>query len=185
MEEPMKNKKLQLGMLAAVLVFGLMFISCTDTGGGSPRQPRVEPDKTINITGITGKRGAEAFIVLFSDFNDSDPTAIGFGDVSGNSVAIPLINDNYTPWNGSGSFYLLLEFDSDYDDDGGYFYLYTEGKTLRSLGISSTFTLDGQAAKIPKYKISSETSTIALSQFTAVQEVSPAHYQFAEIELAP
>jgi hypothetical protein len=165
MEEPMKNKKLQLGMLAAVLVFGLMFVGCSDTGGGGSG-PKPPADKSIIITGITGKTGG-VDIYIVSNFAITDfIVAIGTGTISGNSVTLPLMESPSTPWNGSGSYNLWLFFDN---DPAGVSYVYTGGKTLTSLDIPATFTLAGQAAKIPKYNISSKTSSIALNQFVGIE----------------
>jgi hypothetical protein len=129
----------------------------------------ISGQKTIIITGLSGKTGTAGLEV----YNETAYAAIGQGTVSGGSLTIALYEymRNYEgkyagdPWTGSGSYYLQLWFEA---DNTGW--VYTNGKTWDELGITFPFTEqdreDGSLlAKIPKYNISSTTSTIPFSQF--------------------
>jgi hypothetical protein len=169
----MISKKLQFGLPAIVLVFALTLVGCDDKpkGGKSPNTPsNPSTEKSIRITGISGKSGY-AQIQLFSNFNN-DPIAAGRATVSGSSVTIPLIKGPAfnSPWTGSGSYYIWFLFENDYDNND-LSWVYTNGQTLPSLGITGTFQLHGVQAKLPKYSVSSETSSIALTQFVELIDV--------------
>jgi len=155
----MVNKRFWLGMLAMALVFGMTVVGCdkgdTDKGGGTTG------GKSITITGITGKTGVVSIMVL-SNFSYDGPVAGGMGSISGNSVTFSLVKDEaFNPWTGSGSYYLYLTFEK---DDIAFFY--TNGQTFAQLGITS----DADMAKLPKYNISSATSTIAFNKFAKDEE---------------
>jgi hypothetical protein len=159
----MPKKRFSLGMLVLVLVFGLTLVGCgggddTTSGGGN----------TITITGITGRTGEEAELELHSG---NDWVAEGFGRVSNNSVIFSLVQyDNPDTgsgpylFTGSGSYFLQLNFWTDWSDDS---FVYTNGQTWAALGITSAV---GITAKVPKYTISSARSSIAFSQFTRVPD---------------
>jgi hypothetical protein len=154
----MKNQRLWLGILVIALVFGMTVVGCDDgsTGGG-------DENKKITVTGITGKTGP-AMISVSSSFEDDGMVAMGMGTISGSSVTFALMKDEDVPWAGSGSYYLMLGFASDADEDDEVMYIYTDGKTLVELGISS----EADASKLPKYNISSATSTIAFNKFVLI-----------------
>ena len=151
----MTNKKFCLGMLVMVLVFGSMVSGCdtdsANSGGGG---------KNITITGITGKAGG-AYIMAYSSADDNGIAAMGMGSVSGNSISFDLAKDEYMhPFTGSGSYYLMLTFESD-----NSVYIYTNGQTLAQLGITAGSSEADIFARLPKYNISSAASTIAFSMF--------------------
>jgi hypothetical protein len=169
----MISKKLQFGILAIVLVFALTFIGCGEKKGGkqpnTPSNPNTE--KSIRITGISGKSG-DAFIYLYSNYNfdTSDPIALGIGTVSGNSVTIPLMRytASTSPWTGSGSYYIWFLFENEFDNNHLSYY-YSNGKSPAEFGLNPDNFIFGELwAKLPKYTISSETSSIPLSQFIGV-----------------
>jgi hypothetical protein len=155
----MKDQRLWLGILVIALVFGMMVVGCSDdsTGGG-------DESKIITVTGITEKTGP-AMISVSSSPDDDGMVAMGMGNISGGSVTFALMKDEDIPWTGSGSFYLTLGFASDADEDeDDVIYVYTDGKLLEELGISS----EADAGKLPKYDISSAISTIAFNKFVLV-----------------
>jgi len=83
----------------------------------------------------------------------------GRGKVSSGSVKFNLVKDEYmTPWTGSGSYYLMLVFDQDDDQ-----YYYTNGQTISISEEDENFY-----AKLPKYNITSATSTIAFNLFKKI-----------------
>jgi hypothetical protein len=152
-EEKTMAKKIWLGMLAIALVLGMTVVSCDDGGGAA---------KSITITGITGKTG-EAMIMVGSSMDEAGMAAMGFGEISGGSVTFDLMNEQFKPFTGSGSYFLYLEF-----EDGGY--VYTNGKTFDELGLNINSSEDEIYAKLPKYNISSENSSIAFNKFIIVPE---------------
>jgi len=149
----MANKKwFLLGMLVMVLVFGIAVVGCDDDSVNAG-------PKTIVITEMTGKTGSVTLVVSTHYHDDDYWVAGGSGIISNNSVSIPLMTiTNYSmtniPWAESGLYYIGFEL----DDRSRYFY--ANGKTLNELGTTADYR-----ENIPKYNISSATSTIAFSQF--------------------
>jgi hypothetical protein len=146
----MKKTFKVLGIFTFVAVFLFVMIACDNgtTGGGN-----TDP-KTISITGITGITGLVS-IEVYSSFDDDYPETKGYGTISGGSITFELVNDQGgTPWTGSGSFFLVI------GNMTGEF-VFTNGKTFTELGIAS----EADIAKLPKYNISSKTSTIPFSLF--------------------
>jgi len=108
----MVNKKIWLGMLVIVLVFGLTVVGCkndstdddnSSSGGGNSSA------KSITITGITGKTGVVELWVLQTNplLDDGEGgIAYGVGTISNNSVTLPLFSftRNNPPYTGSGSY---------------------------------------------------------------------------------
>jgi len=160
----MAKKIFWTGMLAMVLAFGLAVVGCDDgSTDGNGGNGNTEPRK-ITITGITGKDGMEAEVLVFMDYDNDDITAMGIGNVSNGSVSFSLIKDeDLNPFTGSGSYYLYLTFFS--DNVYGGLYLYTNGKTPTELGLTENSSEADIYAKLPKYNVSSVTSSIAFSQF--------------------
>jgi fibronectin type 3 domain-containing protein len=145
----MEKKEFWPGMLALALVFGMAVVGC-DNGSGSKS---VGGGKSITITGITGKTGDAVIYVVSAFDNANGMVAAGRGKVSSGSVTFNLIKEDMTSWTGSGSFYLVLIFDQDQSQ-----YYYTNGQTI-NISEEDDFT------KLPKYNITSATSTIAFNLF--------------------
>jgi hypothetical protein len=120
--------------------------------------------KSITITGITGGAGEAFFEGYSSNFVDE---IWADGRISGSSVTFSLLNEDDTPFTGSGLFYLMMELDN--NDYSGEF-VYTNGKTLVELGLSSSSSENEVFSKLPKYTISSVSSTIALNQFKEIPD---------------
>ncbi|MDR0374785.1 MAG: hypothetical protein LBH85_03575, partial [Treponema sp.] len=139
--------------------------------GGDDDSGNTDPKKIV-ITGLDGESG-EVAIMLFSSFSDDGMIAMGGGEISENSVALPLYKfdgdeDESTPpttWTGSGAYYLMLSI-REGEEEGGATYLYTGGKTLAELEITG----QESAAKAPKYNITTATSTIAFDQFIDITQ---------------
>jgi len=143
----MEKKEFWLGMLALALVFGMMVAGCdngTSNKGGNGA-------KSITITGITGKTG-DSVIYVASGYGSI--VAAGRGKISSGSVTFNMVKDEYmTPWTENGSFYLMLIFDQDQSQ-----YYYTNGQTIN-------ISEEDDLTKLPKYNITSTTSTIAFNLF--------------------
>jgi hypothetical protein len=155
----MLKKRFLLGMVILALVFGLTVFGCGGGDGGG--ESSNGNGKTITITGITGGAG-EAFLEGHSSYLVDDIWVWAEGRISGSSVTFSLLNEDDAPFTGSGSFYLGIELDNnDYSDE----FVYTNGKTMAELGLSSSSSEDEFLSKIPKYNISSANSTIAVNQF--------------------
>jgi hypothetical protein len=120
-------------------------------------------NKSITITGITGMTG-DVSITLIGSNNYA--VALGEGTISGTSVTLPIYKPDeslpvpWTPWTGSGYYVMYIGFfNGDGYGDGLYFY--TDGKTYDELGIYT----EGDQRKLPRYLVSSITSTIPFSKF--------------------
>jgi hypothetical protein len=151
----MGKKNTWLGMIVIVLVFGITVVGC-DNGSGNDGGSNGA--KKITITGLAGKTGnVEIGLSVTFGQGDSGMVAMGQGTISGNSVTVSLFDRNYNSWTGSGSFYIAMYI----DDDG---FVYSTGKTMTELGITSESDIK---TKMPKYNITSTTSTIAFSQFVS------------------
>jgi hypothetical protein len=108
----MKNKwVLTLGVL---LVCGLAFIGCDNgTTSGDPKSLTIENISSADLGGTDG-----AWIGLFADLpqgnNNPQFTAVGYGQISGNSVSVTLTvpnNNTYVssnPWTGNGDYYVYI-----------------------------------------------------------------------------
>jgi hypothetical protein len=156
----MKNKDFWLGIRVTVLLFGITVVGCDNgTADGEEGDP-----KSITITGITGESG-DVIIGVTSNYDDDEPTAVGMGTVYGGSVAFSLLDMNANPWTGSGSYYIGLLF-----LDGETEYMYSNGKSLSDLGLIYNSSDAEFSSKLPKYTISSATSTIAFNQFVEIDE---------------
>jgi hypothetical protein len=143
-----------------------------NNGGGN------KDAKTIIITGITDITGMGVIGVMGDDMGGDDARAVAAneGTVSNNSLTISLHVEEdgqiTVPWTVSGSYFLVMVF---YDPDDRFAekdeYVYTNGKTWAELGITFPFEFETEEkkdtikAKLPKYNISSATSTIPFSQF--------------------
>jgi hypothetical protein len=154
--------KKKIGILGIVMVvlFGSMAMLGCDNGTTGPGN--TDP-KTIIITGINGHTGTGSIGITEPNLDDY---AFATGTVSNNSIEFSLKYEDGDDWTGSGLYYILLEF----SDDNGYGYIYTDGKSLSSLGLSSNSTEAQARAKIPKYNITSATSTIDFSKFVDLLE---------------
>jgi hypothetical protein len=130
------------------LTFGIVIAGCddgnTDDGGDSA--------KTITITGLSGKSG-EAVITLSTGLDDSATlVAAGIGTISGDSASFALLKEGYSPWTGSGSYYIVLTL----NDNGEKTYVYTNGG-------------EDPEEDAVAYSISSASTTIPFGKFAAVE----------------
>jgi hypothetical protein len=157
-EKTMANKRFCLGMLVMVLAFGMSVVGCDDSLDEN------DGGKSITVTGITGKTG-DAMIMAFSSMDENGIVAMGMGKISSGSVSFSLIKDErMNPFTGSGSYFLMLQFDVDDSQ-----YVYSNGKTWAELGITGS-SEDEVFSKLPKYNISSATSTIPFSKFNEIPD---------------
>ena len=148
----MTDKKIWLGLLLIVLVFGMTVVSC-DNGSTSSSGP-----KKITINGLSGRNGNTILLVVYTSPDGSGMDAAGRETVSGSSVTISLSDNSYNPWTKTGEYYLMLRDEELYDGD----YIYTDGKTFAELGINGP----GDNYKLPKYNITGAASTIGFAKFT-------------------
>jgi hypothetical protein len=117
-EKKMKNKKILLGLLAIMLVFGIMVTGCGGGGGGGSPTPEPEVAKNLKITGIKGI-GTKYVDVYLMD-SDSNIIAGGTSEtkatviislkklkvtVTGGKTSYAFTSDN---WTGKGDFGILL-----------------------------------------------------------------------------
>ena len=135
------KKNAIIGLLAIVLVFGVLIVGCEEENKDPP------PVTKITINGITGKTGL-ASIMLYSSFTAvSEPVAGGQGTISGNSLnEIPMQTAGGGGWNGQsagGSYMIFIVF-----SDESY-YAYTGGTSLSDLGITSENDLNTKLPKVP------------------------------------
>jgi hypothetical protein len=121
-------------------------------------------DKTITITGITGKTGNDTQLWIHDDYNvveDHNVVVAGGwgGKISGNSASVSFnleeadggYHQTGDPWFGSGSYYLMLCFDNNGKWDTNYYYM--NGQQWAGWG------------NLQKYNITSATSTINFDKF--------------------
>jgi hypothetical protein len=112
----MEKKKFLGGTVVVVLLFIMMIVGCDMGNGGSEKN--TDP-KTIEISGISGFDGEEAYIRVFSDLNNITNhipvnEAIGIGTVSGGTLSVELtVPNNDTglsqeKWTGTGNYYIYL-----------------------------------------------------------------------------
>jgi hypothetical protein len=163
----MVNKRFWLGMLVMVLVFGMTVLGCEE-------EPEEEPGKSITISGIEITWPQYWVRVrLLSGFENWDGAQLvangGWETPSNGSVTLSMYSGLSTnePWTGSGSYYIMLEFNplGDNSSEPIRKYLYTNGKTFDELELSSSLTANDAISKMPKYDISSLITTISFSKF--------------------
>ena len=157
-------------VLVTTLAFGLTFTSCGDGSGNNT-------PKTITITGIRGDviPWITGFpdTVEFSIFTSSPDGFVflsrGWDDINSSNkfsyndtITFPLFDDN-GPWTGSGSFCLRIQFND--GKEGWISYWYTNGKKFDELGLPSNWSPADLAVALPRYKITSSTTTIPFSKF--------------------
>jgi hypothetical protein len=175
----MVNKRNWLGILALVLVFGMMVVGCEDGSDNGDSGGGGEPHK-ITITGISNtifNRYKYADIALWSSsFWENDKIGVleARGEytevVSGDYVTISLIKGQIINYNdrwwskNNGSYYIQISFNDKGYGGGGRTVYYTNGKSFQELGI----TMDdwpNSLSKLPKYTINGTTTTIDMSKF--------------------
>jgi hypothetical protein len=159
----MKNFAKWFGIVTIVVAIGFSMAACDDGSGGPGGGGGSGAAKTITITGLTGMGGSVEIWVE----NESYTVAHGKGTISNNSVTFTMYSgiSGDSPWTGSGSYYLYLTW-----VDGPFFgkniYFYSEGQTNGQRGIDdSSFVRTSDLRKLPKYNISSASSTIPFSKF--------------------
>ena len=140
----MKSKKLWLGMLVLVLVFGMTVVGCEED---------TEEEKfvtKIDITQITGKTGTASVSLWSTLANENGIVAAGEGTITGapsnGTLAVSMKGTDGKDWDGQkdgGSYFIVLMF------EGDDMYVYTNGQTFSSLGISSEDDLH----KLPKSQV--------------------------------
>jgi len=127
--------------------------------------------KSIAITGIPG--GYDMAEIGVSDGNET--SAGGEGEISGGSVTIPLMiedgsnyyNPIYTPFTGSGEFYVQLIIENSSTHTGKYC-VYANGTTLPEGFINGdSFDL----TKLPKVSITGAVTTIAFNKFAYLDDI--------------
>jgi len=165
-------------LFVALLVFGFIADSCNDTTDAS------DTPKSITVIDIPKEiTGIAEIIVLarLDDYSSFYGYICGLGVIENNAVTVSLLqyregaeeeyyenidyweenweefqNEWTQPWTGSGSHYIMFK-------PGDYYY--TKGKTMLELGLSESSSYEDFAAKMPKYNISAENSTIGFNQF--------------------
>jgi hypothetical protein len=160
-EKTMVNKKIWLGILVMVLVFGMTVIGCeeeqdngNDDGGGY--------SKNIIITGLSGYDGWYARITGMNPQEDID----GEMRINGNSVTLALGSETELDYKGNGSFVLILTLEDNNNVAGDYLYAekifwYTNGGALPS---------SGYIEDCPMFTIKDRNSTIGFDKF---KEINP------------
>jgi hypothetical protein len=161
-EGTMKNKKNWLGLLVMVLVFGMTVVGC---GDGDDDKSTNGDAKTITITGIIGKTGRVALGVFSNIDKRYGVVAEAQSNVSNNSANFFLVDEHDNPFTGSGSYILLLNF---WSDDSAS--VYTNSQTLISLGLSKDSNDAEIDNKLPRYNITSATSTIDFGKFANIPD---------------
>ena len=175
----MAKNKFCLGILVMALVFGMAVAGCDNNttsgsggngttnesggggGAGGGSNGGGTTTRSITITGIPAAfHGDLAMIVLVEgSFNI---VAQGIGLISGNSITFVLMNPaNTANWTGSGSFHIMLEFESYIQENQ---FMYTRGQDWAALGINNNSTIDQMMAAWPRRDILA-TQTIAFNQF--------------------
>ncbi|MDR3283929.1 MAG: hypothetical protein LBS97_01985 [Treponema sp.] len=143
-------------IVTLTLAFGLVVAGCDDGSGGGNTYP-----KEITITGIPSGQTGERTIYVASSFSQAGLVARGTGTISGTSATASLKKPDGSDWTGTGSYYLEIS------NDDGPSYVYSNGKTLAELGISSDAeeNSDEDYEKLPKYTITAATSSIPFNLF--------------------
>ena len=183
----MKKKLVLKGILAAVLVFGIVFAGCKGKGEQNKadgEQSKIEEEKikqnTITITDFPGSMifsSAEVNVLFLLDLGflveEKSYEAVGKGYVSEDgSVTIPLFTEGGMPWSRNESYIIMLNTSTYYGDGvtGENTSIYTDGKTFRELGIRTRDKYSDINPKLPKFKFESENATISLDKFFDVHE---------------
>jgi hypothetical protein len=131
----------------------------TKEGPGAVTPPVTPPPanaKSITITGLTGRTGDVWFYV----FSDTALVAMGTGNISNNSVTALLEDKDEKSWTGSGYYYLNIDL-----DDGEWFFTNNRNWTNLSPGITESSAWAQVLTAMPKYNISSATTTISFNSF--------------------
>jgi hypothetical protein len=124
----------------------------------------------LTITGLSGYDETDvsiSVVTIPAVVEETVGIAYGYGTVYGGSVTITLINaaDRISGWNAGGAYHIALQTYT--GDDVAY--LYTDGKTLEQLGISSFF----DCYKADKYTFSGTSSSIAFDKFVPISHLIP------------
>ena len=155
----MKTKKIALVLMAVALV--LVFAACGGGGGGGSVYTNTSDGKQITITELSNDfKGSSVSIFIYSQDSGSNIQASGTKEFFYNdSVTIALFERSY-PWTKSGSFYVEMT-----TRDG--YYLYTDGKTLETLGLDwrNIFPSEEYYEKLPKVSITDDVTIIPFSKF--------------------
>jgi hypothetical protein len=153
-------------VLLIMLVVGLVFIGCDNesTSGGGGDSSNTDP-KSITITGLSAKTGKTVNIGVRSRVYGDGSGVEAYSDdigISGTSVKLPLMafGGNGKLWTGNGSFMLSMNISGEEMS-----YMYTNGRTLASLGITTNSALEDFNTKIPRYNIKDAETTIPFDQF--------------------
>ena len=113
--------------ISGVTAVGDLTVTVTKAGyaiSGSPKQVGLHaPDKKITINGITNKTG-DVYLDVFRLSGDMETVAWGYEEsIDNGSVTFTLLDwEEDEPWNGSGSYGLILIFDVDEDNESTYVY---------------------------------------------------------------
>jgi len=172
----MVNRKNWLGILAIVLVFGMMVFGCdndsTSSGGDGNSNANSNGEsygdsngngnvpKTLVITGVPATEGEVTFtgkqitVAIFAKAKHGDLQVVALNQVNINSTTIttPLLSaTTEAPFTGTGDFYIWIFIDvnntkNDLSDDTAYVYT------------------GGGSSAIP-YNFTNATTTIPFSQF--------------------
>jgi len=165
----MANKRKFTGVLAIMLVFGMLAAGC-----GNDDSENNTDQKGITITGLNGMTGG-AGIGLYSQ---NGFIAYGEGTIKNNSVFFELFEiinneDSYDedyepetkPWAGNGSYHLILHLHKQEES-----YFYTDGKTFIELNLIEGITFEQFLSRLPKYDFTSASSSIPFNKFKESQE---------------
>jgi hypothetical protein len=155
----MANRKFLWGILAMVLVFGVLIISC-NTDGDNDLSTNNNPKK-ITITGLTGQSG-QIIISLANHIDGASYVATGAGTISGDSVTLSLKKYGFNiDWTDTGSYYSYVTIGSKNPLSA---YYYTNGKTFAELGITGYLSMSDMD-KLEKISITETTTVVAFEKF--------------------
>jgi hypothetical protein len=154
------TKKRLLGIPVLALTLIIALVGCIEDGGENVDEGNKDP-KTITITGIDAGSYADIKVV-----NQAfEQVASGSGPNSSGTATLTLMDNNFTPWTGNGSYYLTLMVDTTQ-------YMYTDGKGWDDFEITEGMDEDEIMAKLPKYNISTANSTITFTKFKKLDELT-------------
>jgi hypothetical protein len=117
----MKNRQILMGILAVVLVFGLVFVGCDQATNGDGQEGKQVIIKIENISDFIAN-GIGGQIIIFAELPEEPltqatnitTTAVGYSEVSGGNLSIRLTipEDNWReteqPWQGGGEYYVAI-----------------------------------------------------------------------------
>jgi hypothetical protein len=146
-----------IAIIAFVAVIALSMAACGDGDGGGGGGDNDKP-KTIIIIGITSG-ATSASLKAMDNLLVEDGSAYDVAIVDG-SATFKLKYIGGDDWTGSGPKLINLGIIGGTADG---FYHYTDGKTMAELGIT---TYTDYQSKLPKYNITSATTTIGFDKFT-------------------